>query len=136
MASGHGGLDRTAIAPTEALRLPRQQLSRELPEPVEAAEVDAVATGPADVVGDPRRDGTGRKRFRVEQVDEPAIPEALSADELLAARRDARHDQGPLVERERLTHRVVTAHADQAPGARRQAGRLADGVDDGEGAIC
>src|SRR5438093_8116831 len=118
MGSGRGGLDRTAIAPVEALRLPRQQLSGELPQPVEAAEVDAVAPGPADVVGDPRGDGTGRERFRVQQVDEPAIPEALGADELLAARDDARHDQGPLVERERLAHRVVTAHADQAPGAR------------------
>src|SRR5262249_48972520 len=96
MGSGRDGRDPRARAPAGAFRLAGEQLSRELLHPVEAPQVHVVAPGPSHVVGDPGGDGTRRERFRVEQVDEPAIPEALGADELLAARRDPGHDQRAL----------------------------------------
>src|SRR5262249_1756491 len=135
MGSGRGGRDPRARAPAGVFPLACEQLPRELLHPVEAAQVHIVAPGPSDVVGDPGGDGTGCERFRVEQVDKPAIPEALGADELLAARRDPGHDQRAFAERQRFADRVVATHADQASGARHQVGGLTDEVDDGERAI-
>ena len=68
--------------------------------------------------GQPAREGAGGEVVRLEQVDAAERAQPPGADELLAARLDARHDERAAARGEDLAARVVAAHRDDVVGER------------------
>src|SRR5437764_580596 len=111
-----------------------QQARHESADAVETAEIEALADGGwgAEVARQPRGERAGAERVGVQHLNQAQIAQALGANPLLRLRRDPRHDERVLLERQDLAARVVAAHGDHPVGPLDQRDRLGHEVQDAD----